>query len=94
MPEGMPEDDSHSAVGRRPAEQPGCRLCGGVVTTALIAQERMFGLGGAFEYVECRDCGCLQLKTIPEDLSHFYPDAYYTRQPSEVSRFAVSTPAS
>lgn len=81
----MPEGDSHSAGSRGQGELSRCRICGGVVSPALTAKERMFGLEGEFEYDECRDCGCLQLHTIPEDLSRYYPDAYYTRRAPETS---------
>jgi SAM-dependent methyltransferase len=41
-----------------------------------IAREMMFGLGGAFRYLECGSCGCLQLLDVPEDMSKFYPGGY------------------
>jgi SAM-dependent methyltransferase len=40
-----------------------------------------------FDYLECRECGCLQIAEIPEDLERFYGDAYYTvGQPAHRSR--------
>jgi len=39
----------------------------------------MLGLGGAFDYVECSECGALQIARIPEDLDRFYPASYYAR---------------
>src|SRR5690606_25693364 len=36
--------------------------------------------GGAFRYLECGRCGCLQLLTIPENIGDYYPDEYYSYQ--------------
>ena len=33
----------------------------------------MFKLKGCFEYFECANCGCLQIKQIPADISKYYP---------------------
>jgi SAM-dependent methyltransferase len=44
----------------------------------------MFGLGGRFEYFECGQCGCIQLRTPPCDLSTFYPPTYYSFDESGV----------
>jgi SAM-dependent methyltransferase len=41
------------------------------------ASEKMFGTDGEFEYLECARCGSLQLRTIPRDLSRYYPAEYY-----------------
>jgi len=41
----------------------------------------MFGTREAFAYVECGDCGCVQIAEIPEDLARFYPDGYYSFSP-------------
>lgn len=38
----------------------------------------MFGLRDVFAYVECGQCGCLQIKTIPSNLEKYYPDNYYS----------------
>jgi SAM-dependent methyltransferase len=38
----------------------------------------MFGTGEPFSYSECGNCGALQLLDVPEDLSSFYPDGYYS----------------
>lgn len=55
-----------------------CKFCGNLDLTFFQAKERMLGLGGDFRYAECRTCGSLQLDTIPEDLSVFYPKNYYS----------------
>jgi SAM-dependent methyltransferase len=38
----------------------------------------MFGLSGRFEYLECGNCGCLQLVDVPSDMSQYYPGDYYS----------------
>jgi SAM-dependent methyltransferase len=38
----------------------------------------MLGLGEEFPYFQCRECGCLQLRERPADLSCYYPPAYYS----------------
>lgn len=55
-----------------------CKFCGGENLRFFIAQERMLGLPGEFEYAECLGCGSLQLESIPEDLSIYYPPHYYS----------------
>lgn len=55
-----------------------CKFCGSLDFKIFSAQERMLGLGGDFLYQLCTDCNSLQLQTIPEDLSEFYPDSYYS----------------
>jgi SAM-dependent methyltransferase len=41
-------------------------------------REMMFGTRTPFPYWECAQCGHLQIVHVPEDLSHFYPDGYYS----------------
>jgi 2-polyprenyl-3-methyl-5-hydroxy-6-metoxy-1,4-benzoquinol methylase len=38
----------------------------------------MLGLRDTFEYLECAQCGCLQLATPPADWSRYYPSNYYS----------------
>ena len=56
-----------------------CRVCG---TTGAhrryVAREMMFGTREEFTYFLCSDCGCLQIATLPADLSKYYPDTYYS----------------
>ena len=40
----------------------------------------LFGLRETFEYLECASCGCLQIKEVPDDLSKYYPEGYYSHQ--------------
>lgn len=47
----------------------------------FVAREQLFGMGGAFEYAECVQCGSLQILQPPDDLPRYYPpeyDAYNT----------------
>jgi SAM-dependent methyltransferase len=37
----------------------------------------MFGRGESFDYIECRNCGSLQIADVPEDLGRYYPEDYY-----------------
>ena len=37
-----------------------------------------FGLREIFEYFQCNQCGCLQIKNIPENLYKYYPENYYS----------------
>ena len=55
-----------------------CKFCSSLNSKTFSAEERMLGLAGAFIYQQCVDCGSLQLQTIPEDLSKFYPETYYS----------------
>jgi SAM-dependent methyltransferase len=62
-----------------------CSICGGSFDLAILATERMFGLGGEFWYDQCADCECLQLRNVPADLSRFYPADYYALTASSAS---------
>ena len=43
----------------------------------------LIGFREPFEYIICSTCGCLQIATIPPNLSKYYPDNYYSLQVSE-----------
>ncbi|WP_374886362.1 class I SAM-dependent methyltransferase [Microseira sp. BLCC-F43] len=45
-----------------------------------VVKEMMFGFRDEFEYFECAECGCIQIKEIPEALSKYYPDNFYSFQ--------------
>lgn len=55
-----------------------CKFCDGTRLKYFQAQERMLGMGGEFTYAECLSCGSIQLDTILEDLSVYYPSNYYS----------------
>lgn len=56
-----------------------CRICGNVENNRIhLAKEMMFGMRDEFEYIECGNCGCLQIAAIPENLNKYYPaNEYY-----------------
>ena len=62
-----------------------CKFCGSSDLDFFHASERMLGMGGDFLYSECLSCGSLQLVTIPEDLSPFYPSDYYSFSQLQIS---------
>jgi SAM-dependent methyltransferase len=56
-----------------------CRICGNEEGNArVVAREMMFGLRDEFEYIHCRNCECLQIAKVPDDLSRYYPSTYYS----------------
>jgi SAM-dependent methyltransferase len=56
-----------------------CRICGNKERNlSFIAREMMFGFRDEFEYYQCSNCGCLQIKEFPSDLSKYYPQDYYS----------------
>lgn len=40
----------------------------------------MYGLRETFDYIECANCGCLQIRNTPKDLSKYYPANYWAFQ--------------
>lgn len=42
----------------------------------------MFGSREEFPYLECDDCGCVQLAESPVDLSRYYGEGYYSTAPA------------
>jgi SAM-dependent methyltransferase len=56
-----------------------CKIClrNGDYKTWL-AQEKMFGWGDSFEYIECEHCGCVQIREVPANLGRYYPPNYYS----------------
>lgn len=56
-----------------------CHICGSRADHLKHQpRERMFGWDTAFNYFQCKNCGCLQIEQIPEDLARYYPDDYYS----------------
>jgi len=62
-----------------------CRICKSQKDHPLYhPKEVLLGSKEVFEYFKCQQCGCLQISTIPTDLSKYYPQHYpsfknYTR---------------
>jgi SAM-dependent methyltransferase len=77
----MPPDDG------TPVESFACRICGNTGgNRAFRVREMMFGFRDAFDYVECGECGCLQIREVPANLSRYYPDEYHSLQDQAVVR--------
>lgn len=55
-----------------------CGVCGCRDGKIHRVKEMMFGTGSEFQYLECRDCGCLSCQDAPSNLSRYYPDGYYS----------------
>ena len=54
-----------------------CRICGNAgPNKAYLAKEMLLGTRDEFEYFECSNCGCLQIKEIPPDTAKYYPAEY------------------
>ncbi len=45
----------------------------------------MFGTRDTFSYFECAHCGTVQIATVPDDLSPYYPTDYYSYQAAPIS---------
>jgi SAM-dependent methyltransferase len=43
----------------------------------------MFGTRDEFDYVECGECGTVQIAQIPTDLGKYYPDNYFSFESAE-----------
>lgn len=54
-----------------------CRVCGGGVRERFRVREMMFGSGEEFDYFRCADCGCVQIREVPEDPAAYYPAGYF-----------------
>ncbi len=55
-----------------------CRICGNQKGNKIhTAREMMFGYRDRFDYIECAQCGCVQIREIPGNLSIYYPKDYY-----------------
>jgi SAM-dependent methyltransferase len=57
-----------------------CKICKETNQNNIyIGKEMMYGTREKFEYFQCKNCDCLQITQIPNDLSKFYPsDSYYS----------------
>ena len=56
-----------------------CRVCSGATSPALRAREMLFGTREPFDYVECRNCGCVQRASLPVAAQEAYRSDYYTQ---------------
>jgi len=66
-----------------------CKVCGDdSEKMTYTAREMMFGTQNEFLYFECPSCGCVQIAEIPEDVSAYYPDNYYSHEKPEHDKTA------
>jgi SAM-dependent methyltransferase len=55
-----------------------CQICQNAENNqSFKIKEMMFGTREEFEYIECSQCGCLQIAEQPKDMSKYYPAKYY-----------------
>ena len=52
----------------------------------MTVPEMMYSSGRTFSYLECANCGALNLLDVPADLSPFYPKTYHPPLDETVSR--------
>jgi 2-polyprenyl-3-methyl-5-hydroxy-6-metoxy-1,4-benzoquinol methylase len=57
-----------------------CKVCGNTNNNQLHdIKEMQLGLREMFTYLECANCGCMQLQNIPANLGKYYPnEGYYS----------------
>jgi len=57
-----------------------CKVCGNSNGNKLYTvKEMQLGMRETFTYMECGNCGCMQLMDIPADLGKYYPnEGYYS----------------
>ena len=59
-----------------------CKICQNTESNRLhTAREMTFGLRDQFTYLECGQCGCLQILEFPADMGRYYGQDYYSLQP-------------
>lgn len=56
-----------------------CRICGNDSSNnSFTTYEKLFGTLEEFEYFTCSKCGALQILQVPENLSKYYSEGYYS----------------
>lgn len=56
-----------------------CKICNHHSQNEILnVREMYFGTRELFEYLECSNCGCLQLLNPPKDYAVHYPKEYFT----------------
>jgi 2-polyprenyl-3-methyl-5-hydroxy-6-metoxy-1,4-benzoquinol methylase len=56
-----------------------CKICGNEKENKVYeAREMMFGYRDVFRYFQCSKCNCLQIEELPQNISKYYPDNYYS----------------
>ncbi len=55
-----------------------CPICRNEAGNKLLQfEEKMFRMGGYFEYVDCGHCGAMSIVDLPQDLARYYPTSNY-----------------
>lgn len=66
-----------------------CKICGNIEgNKSYQVREMMFGTRDTFEYIECNNCGCIQIKDYPMNVGEYYQPhgkAYYSFLPQQKS---------
>ncbi len=58
-----------------------CKICGNIESyTSYQTREMMMGLREEFRYFQCGECKCLQITEIPDDMTKYYSNGYYSHQ--------------
>jgi SAM-dependent methyltransferase len=61
-----------------------CRICDSSNNAKFKVREMMLGLRDTFDYLECLDCGSVQIAELPKNMDKYYPkDTYYSLHPVE-----------
>lgn len=56
-----------------------CRICGNDIDNReYTVRKNMFHIYDEFLYFKCANCGCLQIKEYPTNISKYYPSDYYS----------------
>jgi SAM-dependent methyltransferase len=56
-----------------------CEICTNTENNCILkVREMYFGTREVFNYLQCSNCGCLQILNPPEDYSKHYPPNYFT----------------
>lgn len=71
-----------------PNTVPACPICNNQDGNEVLQfEEKMFGMGDLFDYVDCDQCKAINIVHAPADLSRFYPEgAYYSMTQSSSVR--------
>lgn len=65
-----------------------CKICNNNSKNQILnVREMYFGTRELFDYLECSNCGCLQLLNPPKDYAVHYPKDYFTFQQKHEGKF-------
>ena len=59
--------------------------------TTLLVREMMFGSEEEFAYLECSNCGCLQIVNPPSTMKNMYPSNYCSFQKAKSADNALDS---